>query len=184
VTDEGAQAPHAVSPDGRLVAFYYLVPGTLRDIWILPLGGEPFPFLATPFNERSPMFSPDGRWLVYVSDESGRDEVYIQAYPDKGEKQQVSNDGGTAPIWSRDGTELFFRSGDRVMVADVRLGEQLTVASPRVLFRGSYELEPGPSGSLGYDVSPDGQRFLMIRSEAPRHINVVLNWFQELERND
>jgi Tol biopolymer transport system component len=184
VVGEGSQAAHAVSPDGRLVAFYYLVPGTLRDIWILPLGGEPFAFLATPFNERSPMFSPDSRWLVFVSDESGRDEVYVQAYPGPGGKQQVSTDGGTAPIWSRDGREMFFREGDRVMVADVQLGADLVVSTPRMLFRGPYEIEPGPSGSLGYDVTPDGQRFLMIRSEPPRQINVVLNWFEELQGNN
>jgi Tol biopolymer transport system component len=102
-----SQNPHSFSPDGRLLAFYERVDETSRDIWILNLDDrETKPFLVTKFNERSPSFSPDGRWLAYTSDESGGDEIYIQAYPGPGDKDTVSRGGGREPVWSRDGSEV------------------------------------------------------------------------------
>ena len=110
--------------------------GALRDMWVLPLAGErtPVPFLVTPFNERSPMFSPDGRWLAYVSDESGRDEVYVRSYPETGKKVPISAEGGTDPVWSKNGRELFYRSGDSLMAAPVKTGTAFTVSKPQKLF--------------------------------------------------
>ena len=131
------------------------------------------------------MFSPDGRWLAYASDESGRTEIYVQPYPGPGAKWQISTDGGTEPQWNRNGRELFYRSGNRMMAVDVGTTPNLTVSKPKQIFEGEYE--PTLVSAANYDVSPDGQRFLMLKAarvqdEAPTQINVVLNWFQELKR--
>jgi serine/threonine-protein kinase len=171
-------------PDGTAVSFYEVNPEGGRDIWTLPLdGGPPEPFVVTPFNERSPRFSPDGRWLAYVSNESGRDEVYVTDYPDREGRWTLSSEGGREPVWSQDGTELFYRQGDRMLVVDVDPGPPFVAARPQTLFEGRYEV--GVAGNPDYDVSPDGRRFLMIkRSEgsAPIRLHVILNWFAELER--
>ena len=94
------------SPDGQLLAFVEINPTTGYDIWVLRLGDRKAqPFLRTPFNEGAPRFSPDGRWLAYVSDESGRYEIYVQPYPGPGGKWQISTEGGTEPLWNRNGRE-------------------------------------------------------------------------------
>lgn len=141
------------------------------------------PFLVTPFNERSPMFSPDGRWLAYVSDESGRDEIYVQSYPESSQKITVSSEGGTDPVWSKDGRELFYRSGDSLMAVPVKTGTVFTVGKPEKRFDRQMVLEPNPgTGSLNYDVSADG-RFVMIIPTGRNHeLEVVLSWFEELKR--
>jgi len=129
------------------------------------------------------MFSPDGRWLAYVSDESGRDKVYVQPYAASGEKQLISPEGGTEPQWSPDGRELFFRQGRQMMSVQVKQTEAtLTAGRPQLLFEGPYVM--GNAGEVNYDISPEGQRFLMIKETepAPAQINVVLNWFEELKR--
>ena len=123
----------------------------------------------TSFNERLPRFSPDGRWLAYLSDETGADEVYVQSYPDPAKRWRVSTDGGESPAWAQ-GAELFYVNGDRMMM--VTMGDRPSV--PRVLFEA-----PLPDQFAG---SPDGQRFLMIQRASPTHINVVLDWFEELKR--
>ena len=118
----GLQFPTAWSPDGRALAFYELHPETLRDIWIFNPGGDPasLPFLVTPFQERAGAFSPDGNWIAYVSNQSGRDEIYVRPYPTTGPQEYaISLDGGREPVWSRDGGELFFRNADQMMVAEV-----------------------------------------------------------------
>ena len=147
---------------------------------MLPLNGEATSFLATSFNERSAMFSPDGRWLAYASNESGRSEVYVQAYPGPGGKWPISIEGGTEPMWSRDRRELFYRQGNKMMAVAVKTVPTFTADKPRLLFEGPYA-----TSTLApyYDVSLDGQRFLMIKAaEGPTQINVVLNWFEELKR--
>lgn len=142
------------------------------------------PFLRTPFTEGGPRFSPDGRWLAYVSDESGRREIYVQPYPGPGGKWQISTEGGGEPVWNRNGRELFYRSGGKMMAVDVATQPSFTAGKPRVLFEGPYL--PTPLTSANYDVSPDGQRFLMLKpnesTEAPTQISVVLNWFEELKQ--
>ena len=178
------QRPWSWSPDGRILAFTERTPAGL-DIWVMPLEGAPSPFLATSFNETMPIFSPDGRWLAYVSDESGRNEVHVQPYPGPGRRWLVSTAGGREPVWSADGQELFYRNGDRMMVVAVQTEPAFSVGTPRVLFEGSY-LSQGLLAS-NYDVTPDGQRFVMIQAsgqqqEAPTQINVVLNWFEELKQ--
>ena len=134
------------------------------------------------YNERLAVFSPDGQWIAYTSDESGRVEVYVRAYSGAGRKYSVSTDGGTEPVWSRDGRELFYRNGNAMMAADIRFEPELEVGEPRKLFQGNFQ--PAPWLNPNYDVSPDGERFLMIRptADAPREIHVIVNWFQELER--
>jgi len=185
-TSEYNHFPMSWSPDGQLLAFFEINPTTQRDIWVLQMSDRKAqPFLRTPFNESAPRFSPDGRWLAYVSDESGRREIYVQPYPGPGGKWQISTEGGTEPTWNRNGRELFYRSGDKMMAVDITTQPGFAAGKPRLLFEGHYQ--PTPGTTPNYDVSPDGQRFLMIKpteqaQAAPTQINVVLNWFEELKQ--
>jgi serine/threonine-protein kinase len=143
------------------------------------------PFLKTPFNESAPSFSPDGHWLAYVSDESGRYEVYVQPYPGPGGRYQISTDGGNEPVWNPNGKELFYRSVEKMMAVDITTQPSFTVGKSKMLFQGSYV--PAGAAFPYYDVSPDGQRFLMIKpgeqsSFSATQIVVVQNWFEELKR--
>ncbi len=178
---ERLQAAHSWSPDGERLAYYQINPATARDIFIFSRDGTPTPFLSTPANERSPTFSPDGRWIAYASDETGRDEVYLALSDDPQERHQISTDGGRAPVWSRDGRELFYRNRAKVMAVEIRTSPALRIGTPHLLFEGPYEPDPTPSGSVNYDVAPDG-RFLMVRSAPLTEIHVVLNLFEELRR--
>ena len=154
--------------------------GGLGDLWVLPTDGtqKPFPFLQTPFVEASGQFSPDGRWVAYESNESGRAEVYVVSFPQPSGKWQVSTMGGVRPRWRRDGKEIFFLAPDfRLMVADVSsTASQFQVGAVTPLF------DVRPSGATGgylYDVSADGQRFLMAsraRDAAVPPITLVTNW--------
>jgi Tol biopolymer transport system component len=172
------------SPDGRTFLFYDVHPETGRDIWALDLEStQANPYLVTQYNERAPRISPDGRWVAYVSNETGLDEIYVESFPERGRKWTISTDGGTEPLWSRDGTELFYRQGDQMMVVNVGLGEEFSASKPRPLFEGRFEM--GVAGNPDYDVSADSERFLMVkRSEAsaPVDLHVILNWTQELEQ--
>jgi eukaryotic-like serine/threonine-protein kinase len=176
----GPQFPMSWSPDGATLAFHERKPDGKRDIWVVAPGGDPSPFLLTPFDERSPRFSPDGRWLAYVSDESGRDEVYVQPYPGPGSKWLVSTDGGIDPVWSRDGRELFYRRGDELMAVSVAAGREFSAGRPTRLFETRFD---AADNAPNYDVSPDGKWFVMPRSDsgpAPGELHVVLNWFGEV----
>jgi serine/threonine-protein kinase len=182
---EDQQFAGSWSPDGRVLAFMQDDPATGGDIWVLSLEGDrkARPFLLTPSNEGGAMFSPDGRWLAYVSDESGRQEIYVRPFPGPGGKWPVSTEGGTEPMWARNGRELFYRNGDKMMVAAVETKPTFAAAKPRVLFEGHYE-----ASLIGfqpnYDVTLDGQRFIMIKGseQAATQVNVVLNWSDELRR--
>ena len=173
------------SSDGRYMAYEDTDPETGRDLWVLSLDGEPTPspFLVGPFREHAGTFSPDGRWLAYVSNESGVDEVYVRPYPGPGSAVIVSNRGGTEPVWARDGTELFYRKGDEMLAARVEKEPSFAARAAQVLFEGDYALG---FGSPNYDVSPDGQQFVMVRrageGERALQINVVQNWLEELKR--
>jgi eukaryotic-like serine/threonine-protein kinase len=185
-TSESLQFPVSWSRDGQLLTFAEIDPNSGYDIWVLRLSDRKAqPFLRTPFNESVPQFSPDAHWLAYVSDESGRWEIYVQPYPGPGGKWQISTDGGMEPVWNPNGRELFYRSGDEMMAVDITTQPSFNAGKPRILFEGRYEHTPatGPN----YDISPDGQRFLMLKPNeqevaAPTQINVVLNWFEELKR--
>ncbi|MEE9125421.1 MAG: protein kinase, partial [candidate division NC10 bacterium] len=178
---DGMQDAGSWSGDG-ILAFTEVNSTTGRDIWVLSPKGEASPFLVTSFNELSPMFSPDGRWLAYVSDVSGRDEVYVQPYPGPGGKQVVSTNGGNEPVWAPDGKELFYRNGNRIMVVTVRTEPALLFETPQLLFEGNFVYGTG-AWAPNYDISPDGERFLMVKSEAQSNeLHVVLNWFEEVRR--
>jgi serine/threonine protein kinase/Tol biopolymer transport system component len=187
-TSEFTSVPGSWSPDGQTLAFHDANSKTGNDIWMLRLSDRKAqPYLRTPFNEGNPRFSPDGRWIAYISDESGRSEVYVQPYPGPGGKWQVSRDGGTEPVWNRNGRELFYRSGNKMMAVEITIQPSFALGNPRMLFEGPYALAPVPVSN--YDVSPDGQRFLMLKptepeqvQAAPTQINVVTNWFEELKR--
>ncbi|HEV2349761.1 MAG TPA: protein kinase [Terriglobia bacterium] len=178
-SSESAQVRPSFSPDGRFLAFIGVQRLTgHHDIQILPLEGnrKPQPFHQTQFHEDNPMFSPDGHWIAYVSNETGRNEVYLRPYPGPGEKLQVSTQGGEMPVWSRDGRELFYRSGNKMMAVAVSTGPALKLGEPHVLFEGDF--------SNWYDVAPDGRRFLMIKpqpSSPVTQINVVENWIEDLK---
>ncbi len=178
---------HSWSPDGSVLAFYQITPDSARDIWMLKrkdMAFEAEPFLTTSANERSPIFSPNGRWIAYTSDESGRDEIYVRPYPGPGGKWPISRSGGREPVWSADGTELFYRQGTSIMSVRVQTDGEIVAGEPRVMVSGDYGVEYTSSGSQTYDVAPDGQRFIMTQSvehAAPRQIRVVLNWFEELK---
>ena len=186
-TSEDLPVPGSWSPDGEVLAFSEMDPTTGWDISVLRLEGDrkPQPFLHTPSNESAPIFSPDGRWIAYQSDESGRGEIYVRPFPGPGGKGQISTDGGTEPVWARNGRELFYRNGDKMMAAAVETKPTFAAAKPNLLFEGHYETGLYPS-LANYDVSPDGQRFLMIKSSeqetAATQINVVLNWLEDLKR--
>ena len=163
---------------------YYMSPGLVdRDLGVMSGDGSTTPFLATEFNERAPRLSPDGRWVAYVSNQSGDDQVYVRTFPDSDQTIQVSTQGGTEPVWSRDGRELFYRNGGEMLVVDVEPGGD-EFGTPRLLFEGTYESDPNGIGAANYDVSLDGQQLLMVSrdSRAERlSLVVVENWSEELK---
>ncbi len=173
--------PSSWSPDGQ--EFAYLQGEVARNIWILPLKDRtPHVFVASPSYESAPEFSPDGRWITYTSNESGRTEVYVRPYPGPGGKWQVSTGGGTEPMWNPKGHELFFRDGQKMMAVDYTAQPTFAAGKPGMLFQGPYT--PTPRSASDYDVSPDGQRFLMLKAaeQVPGEINVVVNWPDELKQ--
>jgi serine/threonine-protein kinase len=185
----GGQWPDAWSPDGRALVFNEIDQFGGRDLWVLPAEGRPAPLLSTRASERGARFSPDGRWIVYVSNESGRDEVYLQPYPGPGGKVAVSVNGGSEPVWSPAGNELFYREKDRLIAVSVRIAPTIEIGVPRTLFEGDYAHDPGPN-TPNYDVFPDGRRFVMMRPQratpsdqaALPRIILVQNWLEELKR--
>ena len=176
--------PGSWSPDGQNLVFAE-DNSPVRNIWILPLKDrKPQRFVQSPSYETAPRFSPDGHWIAYDSRESGRDEIFVRPYPGPGGKWQISTEGGTEPVWNPKGRELFYRSGNKMMAVDVTTQSTFSAGKPKMLFEGPYV--PTPRSFPDYDVSPDGQRFLMLKADeqaqAPTQINVVLNWFEELKQ--
>jgi serine/threonine-protein kinase len=171
------------SAAGQVLAVQGTSTATGWDIYTLRPGGRQ-PLVRTPFNEGSPIFSPDGRWLAYISDASGRYEIWVQPYPGPGARSQISTEGGTEPVWSRNGRELFYRSGDKMMAVEIDTRSSFSAGKPKSLFQGSYL--PAPALLANYDVAPDGRHFLMLKpggeEQAPTQVNLVLNWFEELKR--
>ena len=169
--------PRSWSPDGKVLTVFEQYRATLRDIFIVSPneGARPTPLIATTADEDHAVFSPDGHWVAYQSNESGRDEVYVQSYPQARRKWRVSTSGGTNPVWARDGRELFYRSGNRVMSVDLRIADGFVAGQPRMLFRGPFE--------ESFDVTPDGRQFVMVKSPPPlprTQIDVVLGGFDNL----
>ena len=189
--------PYSFFPDGRRLAFDEIDPKTGNDLWTLPLDasdpdhpkpGKPELFLRTPANEHAPAVSPDGRYIAYQSDESGRNEVYVRPFPGPGGKWQISNAGGTSPVWSHNSHELFFQNLDnRIMVTDYEpKNDSLVVGKPRLW--SDRQLRSG-YGVSNYDLAPDGKRFTIFPElNAPAeqngavHNTFLLNFFDELRR--
>jgi Tol biopolymer transport system component len=177
----GVQQPEDLSRDGRFFAFLSEAQSALWHIWILPLQGErkPFPWLGTRFQETSPRFSPDGRWIAFESNESGVPEIYAALTEGGADKHRISPSGGRMPRWRADGRELYYIAPDgSVMVVPVHPGSKLEVEAPRPLFR------PDP-GIENYDVMPDGSRFLAtVRVEAipESPIRAIVNWEGAMKR--
>jgi serine/threonine protein kinase len=166
-----------LSPDEKFLVFSRFG-GTGFDIFVLPLTGEgkPIPVAQTRFREEQPQFSPDGKWIAYTSDESGQPEVYVQPFPTSGSKWQISNGGGTQPMWLRDGKELFFMGEDRKLYAtDIHVSSTFEFGMPHSLFE---------VHGRSYVPARDGQRFLVNMSSdaAPSPINIVVNWTAALNK--
>jgi len=180
------------SHDGRSIAYVRASPETGWDIWALPLpragapdDRKPFPLVVTNHNEREPVFSPDARWIAYQSDETGRFEIYAQPFPGPGGRVQISNSGGAQPRWRADGREIFYIAPDRaLMAAPVVMspdGKSLAPQAPVRLFqtRIAGGAVPGAPNKQQYDVSSDGQRFIintLIEETSSSPITVILNW--------
>ncbi|MCG8606795.1 protein kinase, partial [bacterium] len=172
------------SADGRSLIVMDRDPNTVEDLWLIKIGDKTAarPLLQTQFSEYGGRISPDGNWLAYTSNESGRYEVYVRAFPDMDNKVQVSANGGFQAIWAANGQELFYRDADHVFAVRVVPGKKFAVTSPKKLFSDPFALKRGIHTQ--YDVSRDGKRFLMIESD-PRgrtSLKVVFNWFEELKR--
>jgi serine/threonine-protein kinase len=188
-TSDNNQWLGSFSPDGATLAFVEDRPETGADILLLGLRSRRVtPFLSSKANERDPTFSPDGRWLAYVSDESGRWETYVKPFPAPGGKWQISSEGGSEPLWARNGKQLFYRweSGDsqQVWAVDARTDGAFSASKPRLLFEGSRFQGGMPRC---WDISLDGQRFLMVKIEERKaapltEMVLVENWFEELKR--
>jgi eukaryotic-like serine/threonine-protein kinase len=177
--------PGSWSSDGQALVFAEDLSTRPRSIWVLPLKDrKPRPLDRSRLYETAPRFSPDGHWIAYGSNESGRFEIYVQPYPGPGGKYQISTEGGTEPVWNPKGGELFYRNGNKMMAVEVTTRGTFSAGKPKALFEGTYV--PTPLSFPNYDVSPDGQHFLMLKAagqqQLPDQINVVLNWFEELKQ--
>jgi serine/threonine-protein kinase len=186
-SDANAMSPNSVSPDGQTVIG--TTGGTLNaanEITVVPLStgalAQRRTFIDSPFRKLHSAFSPDGAWVAYESNQSGRrPEVYVTAYPGPGATVQISSDGGTNPRWSRDGRQLFYWNGARMMAVDVQLAPTFRPGRAEVLFEKNY--------LSYYDVAPDGKRFLMVKSapvtsstpSQPDQLNIVVHWVEELK---
>ena len=172
------------SPDGKFIVFESSDPERGANLWVLPLFGDmkPYVVLQTEFNEAHGRFSPDSRWLAYVSNESGRNEVYVQSFPPSGGKWQISTSGGAQPHWRSDGKELFYITPDRkLMAVDVNPQQSFEVGAPKLLFQTTVARYEAPNR---YAVSRDGQRFLINSAvaEVSQTMTVVLNWTVDTKR--
>jgi serine/threonine-protein kinase len=181
---EGTQYPTAWSKDGEMLLFDQSqvdVPNR-SDIWVMPRRGPPRPLIATPHEERAARLSPDGRWVAYHSNESGRLEVYVRPFPNVDDgKWTISTAGGRRPVWSPDGQELFYALGAALMRVPVTIrGAGFAAGTPEQLFSGPFEL-----ATTDFSISPDGKYFVMVESDPgarPTQVQVVLNWTEELTR--
>jgi eukaryotic-like serine/threonine-protein kinase len=186
-----AQTATGISPDGRSLIFTEVAPATGEDVMRMTLDGTRAvaPLVQSGFAERNGVVSPDGRWLAYEADDSGRFEVFVRPFPNvDSSRSPVSTDGGTRPLWARNGRELFYVSPTgAIMRVGVTPGASWTPTTPEVLVKPGYVTQIGNPGR-SYDISPDGQRLLLIKEPtgasgpAGSSIIVVLNWVEELKR--
>ncbi len=178
-----AQWEVSFAPGARLMAMRQVDPASSRDLYVLSAdsAATPRPYVRTPFDERAPAVSPDGRWVAYVSNESGREEVYVRAFPEPAGRWQISASGGIEPRWARSGRELYYRSSDSLISVRVQTAPEFRVGAREVLF-----VRPFSSNSSHgeFDVHPDNQRFVMFAGGAADAAGLVvaLNGFEELRR--
>ncbi|MCI0353194.1 MAG: protein kinase [Acidobacteriales bacterium] len=198
--NKSAQSPSSITPDGKRLAYYQWGYGPRRDIkiWTAPIEGpsdhpslgKAEPLLGTQFTEWTPVFSRDGRWVAYSSDESGIDEIYVRPFPGPGSKTQISTGGGNTPLWSRNRRQLFFLTKDlRIMVADYSIrGDAFLAGKPRVWSQRQLAFM---GSNYSYDQTPDGKRFAVVMNAAMSpeqaqkpmdNVIVLLNFFDELRR--
>ncbi|MCZ6758825.1 MAG: protein kinase, partial [Gemmatimonadetes bacterium] len=181
---EGNFKPYGWSPDGMHMVFDYGTPQAL-DIGVLTLGSDEVwePLLQSEANEAAPALSPDGQWIAYTSDQTDRCEIYVQRFPELGDRRQISTDGGGEATWSPDGRTLFYREGTRMMSVSIDYEPRFSMGTPELVFDG---LEVADCGGLRYHLSPDGQRFLIVKpaesTGGRTELVVVLNWSEELKR--
>ena len=171
----------AMAPDGTFV-FREEIPGKGMDLRIWPDLDDPSsiaPLLEGPDDELAPAISPNGRWVAYVSSLSSRDEVYVTSFPRPGARIQISSSGGTSPVWSPDGRELFFQAGDDVMAVRIDDSAGLRVISREPLFSGPYLQYRWFSQ---FTMHPDGENFIMIKNPRRGDVEVITEWSQELQR--
>ena len=182
--------PNSFAPDGRHLVYTTLNAATNRDVGILPLNGDRKPLLLfqSAANETHGQVSPDGKWIAYESDESGSTEVYIQGFPTPGQKTRVSTAGGMQPRWRRDSSELFYVASDRrLMSVALRTAPQLRVEPPIPLFETRIVQTGGVGTNAHYDVSADGERFIvasLLGAVGNPAITVVVNWLAALPQDD
>jgi Tol biopolymer transport system component len=189
LADGTAKIPLDVSPDGQLLAYMVIDPAKKNaDVWLMQLASrKTTPLLTTPFNEGGLQFSPDGKWIVYSSDESGRNENYVQQFPDSTGKWIVSRGGGTMPAWSADGRQIYYISPERKMMSvPVSLGTSFDSGMPVALFDAHVRHIPAiPISFRQYTVTRDGSKFLLNRvvgEEGTRPMTLVQSWSSQLER--
>jgi Tol biopolymer transport system component len=191
-----SQVPYSFSPDGKRLAFCEQGGTTQFDIWTLPIdwsdpeypkAGQPEVFLRTPAVEFAPAFSPDGRWLAYVSNEGPNPEVYVRPFPadPAGGKWQISSGGGQWPIWSRNGRELFYQGPNGIMVVSYT-AKNATFAPDKPRLWSDHRIVV-TTGTKNYDLAPDGKRFAVLEppeaeQEPETHVNLLLNFFDEVRR--
>ncbi len=179
---ERSQYVGSLSPDGRFLTIMEHDPKTEYDLLLLPMDGDgqPRPLVHMRSNQYGGRISPDGRWMAYVSNDSGRFEVYVTAFPSGQGRCQISTEGGREVVWARSGRELYWRRDNTMMAAGIDAGTGCSETRPKALFSGYLN---GLPGLPGYDSTPDG-RFLMLKGTSagstPTELNVVLNWFEEL----
>ena len=165
-----------MSPDGKTLLYRADSPTRARDLYAMPMDGDrtPTPYLVTEFDELSPRFSPDGRWVVYVSSESGRDEVYVRPFPGPGGRTLISSEGGVEPLWARDGKRIVYRAGHAVIAATVSVTNAVAVTRRDTLLAGPFDVR---RLHANYDLTPDGSRLVMIEpSNQDVRPTVIINW--------
>jgi Tol biopolymer transport system component len=196
VQSNNQQYPGSFSPDGKRLAFTETNPQSGWDLWTVSVenqggqlqAGKPEVFLKTPFIEVMPVFSPNGRWIAYMSDETGTEEIYVRAFPDRGGKWMISNGGGMMALWSQNGRELFYRTADqRIMVVTYTVrGDSFVADKPRLW---TEKRLADTSIYQNLDITPDGKRFMVLlpaevagEQQVQNHVTFLLNFFDELRR--
>ncbi|HKU28641.1 MAG TPA: protein kinase [Candidatus Sulfotelmatobacter sp.] len=187
LTTANDKFPLSISSDGKTLLFSTSSNVTQQDLWIAALAQpqNAKPFVASSFAEPAGAISPDGRWVGYQSNESGQSEIYVIGFPNPENRVQVSTNGGSEPVWSRNGKELFYRSGNKLIEAPVEKGNNFATGAAHVILESAFAPNT-ESGIPAYDVSPDAQTFYFVQEDSKSNreskVNLVLNWPEELKR--